>query len=138
MKNLFFLVVFFITTALTFAQSQVWVSGYTRSSGTYVRGHYRTVRDHTINNNWSTVGNVNPHTGKAGTISRSSYYGSSSYSAPSYSSSYSSRYSSPSSYSTSSYSTPSYSSRYSNTIYTGPRGGQYYINSNGNKSYIRR
>eukprot|EP00741_Cyanophora_paradoxa_P019659 tig00021137_g18977.t1 len=24
------------------------------------------------------------------------------------------------------------------TIYTGPRGGQYYINSNGNKSYLRR
>jgi hypothetical protein len=24
------------------------------------------------------------------------------------------------------------------TIYTGPRGGQYYINKNGNKSYIKR
>jgi colicin import membrane protein len=24
------------------------------------------------------------------------------------------------------------------TIYTGPRGGQYYINKNGNKTYIRR
>lgn len=24
------------------------------------------------------------------------------------------------------------------TIYTGPRGGQYYINSNGNKTYIRK
>jgi hypothetical protein len=32
--------------------------------------------------------------------------------------------------------TPSSSS--SNTIYTGPRGGQYYINSNGNKTYVSR
>jgi hypothetical protein len=36
------------------------------------------------------------------------------------------------------YSKPSYSNSSSKTIQTGPKGGQYYINSNGNKSYIKR
>ncbi len=128
MKNLFFLIVFFFTTALTFAQSQVWVNGYTRSNGTYVEGHYRTAPDYTINNNWSTVGNVNPHTGKAGTVTRSTTYSSTYYTAPTYTA--------PTYYSTSTYSTPTYTS--TNTLYTGSRGGTYYINSNGNKTYVSR
>lgn len=128
MKKLFFLIVFFFTTALTFAQSEVWVNGYTRSNGTYVQGYYRTAPDYTINNNWSTVGNVNPHTGRAGTVSRSSSYSSTYYSAPAYTQSY---YSTPTTYTTPSYTT-------TNTVYTGPRGGTYYINSNGNKTYISR
>ena len=36
---------------------------------------------------------------------------------------------------------PSYNSSYSSpsrTIHTGPRGGRYYINKNGNKTYIKR
>ena len=33
---------------------------------------------------------------------------------------------------------PSSSSSGSRTIYTGPRGGRYYINKNGNKTYIKR
>lgn len=41
------------------------------------------------------------------------------------------------SYSSDSYS-PSSSGSSSRTIYTGPRGGRYYINSNGNKTYIKR
>jgi hypothetical protein len=128
MKKLFFLIVFFFTTALTFAQSEVWVNGYTRSNGTYVQGYYRTAPDYTINNNWSTVGNVNPHTGRAGTVSRSSSYSSTYYSAPAYTQSY---YTTPTTYTTPSYTT-------TNTVYTGPRGGTYYINSNGNKTYISR
>lgn len=44
-------------------------------------------------------------------------------------------YSSPT-YSSPSYSNPSSSS--SRTIQTGPRGGKYYINSNGNKTYIKK
>lgn len=43
---------------------------------------------------------------------------------------------------TSTYSIPqttfNYNSGSSKTIYTGSRGGQYYINSNGNKTYIKR
>lgn len=37
-----------------------------------------------------------------------------------------------------SFSTPSYSNSSGKTIYTGPKRGQYYINSNGNKTYIKK
>lgn len=37
----------------------------------------------------------------------------------------------------STYSLPTYSSP-SRTIHTGPRGGRYYINSNGNKTYLKK
>lgn len=47
--------------------SSVHVRGYTRKSGTYVAPHMRTAPDSTRQNNWSTKGNVNPYTGKAGT-----------------------------------------------------------------------
>jgi hypothetical protein len=128
MKKLFFFIAFLFAAANSFAQTSTYVSGYTNSNGTYVQGHYRTAPDYTINNNWTTVGNVNPHTGRAGTIPRSSSYSSTYYTAPVYTPSY---------YSTSTtYTIPTYTS--TNTLYTGPRGGTYYINSNGNKTYISR
>ena len=142
MKNLLFLIAFLFITALSFAQ--VSVRGYYRSNGTYVQPHQRTAPNYTRNDNYSTVGNTNPYTGKAGTVARDGYtstrtsstystptsYSSSSYSAPTYRSTYT-----PSTYSTpTTYSTPSYSS--TQTIYTGSRGGQFYINSNGNKTYV--
>jgi hypothetical protein len=37
-----------------------------------------------------------------------------------------------------SYSTPSYRSGSSKTIYSGSKGGKYYINSNGNKTYVKK
>ena len=43
------------------------VSGYTKKDGTYVAPHDRSTPDNTKNNNWSTKGNDNPETGKAGT-----------------------------------------------------------------------
>jgi hypothetical protein len=49
------------------------VSGYTRNDGTYVAPHARSNRDGARNNNWTTQGNTNPHTGKDGTIPRSYY-----------------------------------------------------------------
>lgn len=45
---------------------EVYVNGYFRSDGTYVSGHYRTTRDNYKSNNYSYIGNVNPHTGKKG------------------------------------------------------------------------
>ena len=47
--------------------SEVKVRGYYRKNGTYVAPHYRSSPDGNFGNNWSTKGNVNPHTGKAGT-----------------------------------------------------------------------
>ena len=50
------------------ASAQVHVNGYTKKDGTYVAPHNRTAPDQTISNNYSTQGNVNPYTGKAGTV----------------------------------------------------------------------
>ncbi|WP_158301111.1 hypothetical protein [Janthinobacterium sp. BJB426] len=50
------------------ASAQVHVNGYTKKDGTYVAPHQRTAPDSTISNNYSTQGNVNPYTGKAGTV----------------------------------------------------------------------
>ena len=143
MKNLLFLIVLFFASVTAF--SQVSVRGYYRSNGTYVQPHQRTAPNYTRNDNYSTVGNTNPYTGKAGTVARDSYSGTnstSSYSTPAYKTTYSApTYSAPTYNTTTysapaSYSAPSYSS--SNTIYTGSKGGTYYINSNGNKSYVSR
>lgn len=46
------------------------VSGYTRSNGTYVAPHYQTDPNGTRNDNYSTRGNVNPHTCEPGTKPR--------------------------------------------------------------------
>ncbi|WP_150787870.1 hypothetical protein [Pseudomonas fluorescens] len=46
----------------------VSVSGYTRNDGTYVAPHYRSAPDGSFDNNWSTLGNINPHTGRLGTL----------------------------------------------------------------------
>lgn len=41
--------------------------GYFKKNGTYVMPHYKTKRDGTRLNNYSTKGNINPYTGKNGT-----------------------------------------------------------------------
>lgn len=46
----------------------VRVKGYYKNNGTYVQPHYRSDPNGTIFDNWSTKGNVNPYTGKAGWI----------------------------------------------------------------------
>lgn len=43
------------------------VRGYTTKDGTYVPPHRATNPNETRTDNWSTKGNVNPDTGKAGT-----------------------------------------------------------------------
>jgi len=59
---------------------EVYVSGYYRSNGTYVSGHYRTCANSTPWDNWSTTPNTNPYTGERGY--RDPFYDS--YRAPSY------------------------------------------------------
>lgn len=53
--------------AATAAFADVHVKGYTRKNGTYVAPHYRSNPDGKFSNNWSTKGNINPHTLKPGT-----------------------------------------------------------------------
>ena len=98
-KKVLALVVFVSLCGVSYSQGQTYVNGYYRNNGTYVQGHYRTLPNNTRNDNWSTVGNVNPYTGVAGTKPGDSYYSSSN---STYSSDY--YYSTPSN---STYSTPS-------------------------------
>ena len=54
-----------------------YVQPHVRSNGTYVEGYYRTNPNNTIDDNYSTYPNVNPHTGSVGTIipeSNNSFY----------------------------------------------------------------
>lgn len=48
--------------------ADVNVGGYSRKDGTYVQPHNRSDPNSTQNDNWSTKGNTNPHTGREGTI----------------------------------------------------------------------
>lgn len=48
--------------------NSTYVKGYYKSNGTYVNGYYRTTPNSTINDNYSTYPNINPYTGKQGTI----------------------------------------------------------------------
>ena len=57
-------------TAVAFAAplaAQVHVDGHVRRDGVYVPPHTRTAPNSTKSDNWSTKGNTNPNTGKAGT-----------------------------------------------------------------------
>lgn len=47
--------------------ADVYVRGYYRKDGTYVRPHYRSSPDGNPYNNWSTKGNINPYTKEIGT-----------------------------------------------------------------------
>lgn len=44
------------------------VRGYTRKDGTYVQPHKQTAPNSSKLDNYSTKGNVNPYTGKEGTV----------------------------------------------------------------------
>lgn len=81
------------------------VSGYTRSNGTYVQSHVRTMPNSTNWDNFSTKGNSNQFTGSTGYRARD-------------------------------YSSSAYNYGAGHTIHTGSRGGQYYYNSNGHKTYV--
>lgn len=51
----------------TAATAQVQVKSHVRKDGTYVPAHTRSSPNSTTSDNWSTKGNTNPRTGKAGT-----------------------------------------------------------------------
>lgn len=114
---------------MSFGQD-VWVNGYTRANGTYVSGHYRTRPDNTINNNFSTVGNVNPYTGKSGTVPRESY--STAYLPPI-------KTEFPSVTNSSTYTPPPRAITYtpSNTTSSTNKGGKYFKITNGTKNYTK-
>ena len=68
MKTIIAIVALVIATP---ALADTYVRGYTRSNGTYVAPHYRSSPDSSRSNNWSSQGNVNPYTGRSGTVAPS-------------------------------------------------------------------
>lgn len=81
MKTILTLLLFFFGHSF-FAQD-VYVRGYYRDNGTYVAPHYRTAPNSTVNDNYSTIGNMNPYTGEAGTKPREAYTSNPIYTPPS-------------------------------------------------------
>ncbi|GAB6283601.1 MAG: hypothetical protein STSR0008_23830 [Ignavibacterium sp.] len=67
MKKMIFIFLILLLSSIS-VYSQVKVRSYFRKDGTYVQSHYRTYPDGNIFNNWSTKGNINPYSGKEGTI----------------------------------------------------------------------
>ena len=49
------------------------ISGYYKSNGTHVNSYMRSNANSTKSDNFSTYGNINPYTGKAGTKTYSNY-----------------------------------------------------------------
>lgn len=78
-RSLLLMILTFLPSQLTQA-SDDFVHGHKRSNGTVVESYYRTKANETINDNYSTKGNINPYTGKRGTVPRDPY----GYSGPSY------------------------------------------------------
>lgn len=77
----------FLICALVLSQTNprhVRVNGYYRKDGTYVQPYFRTAPNSTNRDNFSTKGNVNPYTGKAGWIEPDSKYNTFYYSTYSY------------------------------------------------------
>jgi hypothetical protein len=54
--------------AMPAAAETVRVKGHVNKNGVYVAPHARTAPDSRVTNNWSSKPNVNPYTGKAGTV----------------------------------------------------------------------
>lgn len=72
MKKLLMLVVLSVAIGIavgnSYAQSPTYVKGYIKKNGTYVMPYYKTTPDVSKFNNYGTKGNINPFTGKEGTV----------------------------------------------------------------------
>jgi len=47
--------------------ADVFLNGYLKRDGTYIKPHYRSNTNSNFYDNWSTKPNINPYTGKRGT-----------------------------------------------------------------------
>jgi hypothetical protein len=54
--------------AIPCAASDTYIKPYVKKDGTYVPGHYQTKPNETKVDNYSSKPNVNPYTGKTGTV----------------------------------------------------------------------
>jgi hypothetical protein len=66
MKVAFVFLITFVLSSPVFAVDNHLVRGYAKKNGTYVAPHRQTNPNRTQRDNWSSKGNTNPYTGKAG------------------------------------------------------------------------
>jgi hypothetical protein len=85
--------------------NSTFVDSYTRSDGTFVQSHYKSMPNDTNWDNYSTIGNINPFTGTEGHRAKD-------------------------------YSAEALNYGKGHVIYQGEKGGQYYYNSTGLKTYV--
>ncbi len=57
-----------VISVSTVVLADEYVKGHVKSDGTYVQGHYKTEANDTKTDNYSSKPNVNPYTGKKGTV----------------------------------------------------------------------
>ena len=62
------LAVTMLLTSMTLCNAQVYYRGYQRQNGTYVQPHWQSSPDGIRSNNWNVYPNINPYTGRPGTI----------------------------------------------------------------------
>ena len=150
MKKILFTFGFLLIAAISFSQTkQVWVNGYTNSYGTYVAGYYKTVLDNNATTNYNNIDNVkvnsetqnnqvwvNGYTNSYGTYV-AGYYKTVSDNTATNNYNYKNNINPNTG-------TQGTKSLYYNTtptenrtLYTGSKGGTYYINSSGNKVYVK-
>ena len=67
MKKLILTFVMALIGVVAYSQNVVYVTTYIKANGTVVEGHYRSDKNNTVIDNWSTKGNINPYTGQKGT-----------------------------------------------------------------------
>lgn len=67
--NKLLLIAMFICLSISPASARnTQVKPYSRSNGSFVMPHNRTAPDNKVFNNYSAKGNINPYTGKMGTV----------------------------------------------------------------------
>lgn len=74
MKNFLILFALLFSLITSAQQGDVYVQSYLKSDGTFIPDHYRTPKTETINDNYTTKGNVNPYNGRPGYIPREGNY----------------------------------------------------------------
>jgi hypothetical protein len=109
MKHLFFLPAFLLLANLAAAQSNPSVR--------YQQGYYKPSTGTWVQPHYKTQNNATNHDNYSTWGNQNLYTGDNGYRARDYS-------------------PQAYDYGQGRTIYTGPRGGQYYINSHGNKTYV--
>ncbi len=68
MKNSLILAAIILSLVSSYASADKSVKGYVKKDGTYVAPHYQTNSNSTRLDNYSSTPNINPYTGKKGSV----------------------------------------------------------------------